>query len=201
MGYLEEREGKQRELRSPILSPTLLSDICQKNSDLGWLPTQPLHRFPAPKRVDVLFFFFQTIALLDTAEFVRQLTYSCTVIVPPHLKSPRRGERKLWLEHLIFGGTNDTPFQQATTKILDCSLFLFSPYFSGMFQQATPTSFPLLQKVPRLSSFGLSEVLLFRATIKFYLLKHDGLEKKTTHQEPEKPAFISMTTAWTLLPT
>lgn len=86
-------------------------------------------------------------------------------------------------------------------KLKSWTVFYSFSYFSGMFQQATPTSFPLLQKVSRPSCLGLSEVLLLRATIKFYLLKHDGLEKKTTHQEPEKPAFISMTTAWTLLPT
>ena len=75
-------------------------------------------------------------------------------------------------------GPTRTPSPGSQTQILDSSLLLPSPYFSGRSQQATPTSLPLLQKVSRPSCLGLSEVLLFRATIKFYLLKHDGLERK-----------------------
>lgn len=104
-------------------------------------------------------------------------------------------ERENFGWNILWGGTNTTIPLQEVTQILDNSLLLLSPYFSGRSQQVTPSSFPLLQKVPRPSCLGLSEVLLFRATIKFYLLKHDGLEKKKIHQEPEKPAFISMTTA------
>lgn len=62
-------------------------------------------------------------------------------------------------------------------KLKSWTVLYSFPYFSGMTQQATPTSSPL-EKVPRPYCLGLSEVLLFRATIKFYLLKHDGLEKK-----------------------
>lgn len=142
---------------------------------------------------------------VSEAELVRQLIYPCAGIWPTSSKwAPcgQEGERENFGWNILCGkGPTTTLALASQTQILDSSLLLSSPYFSGRTQQATPTSFPLLQKVPRLSCLGLSEVLLFRATIKFYLLKHDGLEKKTTHQEPEKPAFISMTTAWTLLPT
>lgn len=82
--------------------------------------------------------------------------------------------KKLWI--LRVEEPTPPPSSGSQTQILDSSLLLPCPYFSGRSQQATPTFFPLLQKVTRPSCLGLSEVLLFRATIKFYLLKHDGLE-------------------------
>ena len=90
----------------------------------------------------------------------------------------KRGEKKLQMEHPVWGGTTTNTHSSKSDSNLDSFLLLSFSYFLGMSQQATPTTSPLLQKVPRPSCLGLSEVLLFRATIKFYLLKHDGLEKK-----------------------
>lgn len=133
---------------------------------------------------------------ISEAEMVRQSTFVQGWDSPPNEPLvAKRGERKLSMEHPMWGGTTTNTHSSKSNSNLDSLSLLSFSCFSGTSQQATPTSSTLLQKVPRPSCLGLSEVLLFRATIKFYLLKHDGLEKKTTHQEPEKPAFISMTTA------
>lgn len=182
------------ELGSPNFSPILALGLVFAKRALtrGDFPSSPFLDLPAPKRGMRKNFSGNCPTppcLISEAELGRQ-GYD----TPFQMSSlrPRRRERNFgW--NILCGVGPKTLAPASQTQILDTSLLL--SYFSSMSQQATPTSIPLIQKVLRPSCLRLFEVLLFRATIKFYLLKHDGLEKKTTHQEPEKPAFISMTTA------
>ena len=99
----------------------------------------------------------------------------------------RRGEKTVAGTFRVGKDRQQDPLQKVKLKswtVLYSSLSLFLRQVPASHSHL----FPPVTEVPRPSCLGLSEVLLFRTTIKFCLLKHDRLEKKKKkHQEPEKP--------------
>ena len=100
----------------------------------------------------------------------------------------KRGEKTLdgtfWV-----GRDRQDPLQKVKLKCWNSSLLL--PLFLRQVLAGHSHPFPSVTEVPRSSCLGLSEVLLFRTTIKFYLLKHDGLEREREKKKPPgtwKPA-------------